>query len=129
MANKKIYNSKNIAKQIIDLEKSGKSDLAIKILQQKELRNLSRNILNILGRSTQKLDNYNMTKVYTKTKISEDVIENILKGENINSKNLKIIIDDKMSAGIKIKAGDKLIDATYSTMLKNELNKITNQIN
>jgi len=70
-----------------------------------------------------------MTKVYTKTKISEDVIENILKGENINSKNLKIIIDDKMSAGIKIKAGDKLIDATYSTMLKNELNKITNQIN
>jgi len=129
MANKKFYNSKNIAKQIIDLEKSGKSDLAIKILQQKELRNLSRNILNILGRSTQKLDNYNMTKVYTKTKISEDVIENILKGENINSKNLKIIIDDKMSAGIKIKAGDKLIDATYSTMLKNELNKITNQIN
>lgn len=129
MANKTIYNSKNIAKQIIDLEKSGKSDLAIKILQQKELKNLSRNILNILGRSTQKLDNYNMTKVYTKTKISEDVIENILKGENINSKNLKIIIDDKMSAGIKIKAGDKLIDATYSTMLKNELNKITNQIN
>ena len=42
----------------------------------------------------------------------------------IDTENSQIIIDKNLSAGIKIKSGGKVVDATLETMLENEIAKI-----
>lgn len=122
---KKSFNSKNLAVQIQSLISLGKSDLVMDLLKIDELKNLLPNILDILKRKNGKDTDYNQTKIYSKTGVDQDLLkklEKILKIDTgTQTESAKMIIDENMGAGIRIKKGDKLVDATLETMLKNSL--------
>lgn len=124
MANKKLFNSKNIAILIETLINSGKEDLVMQILQSQELKSLAPNILEVLKRKQVKIEDFNQTKIYSKTELKEKVLEQIASSTGINTQGAKIIIDEKMSAGIKIKSRDRLVDASLATMLEKGLEEL-----
>ena len=124
MANKKLFNSKNIANLIQTLLDNDKDDLAMQILKASELKNLLPNIVEILKRKNLKLEDYKVTKIYSKTELKEETLKEIGKILNINTQGAKIIIDTQMSAGVKVKSQDRLIDATLSSMLQKGLEEL-----
>lgn len=124
MANKKLFNSKNIANLIQTLLDNNKDDLAMQILQASEIKSLLPNVLQVLKRKNLKLEDYKATKIYSKTELKAKTLEEIGKILNISTKGSKIIIDEKMSAGVKVKAGDRLIDATLENMLQKGLEEL-----
>ena len=124
MANRKLFNSKNITYLIENLLDKGQVDLVMQILQSKELKSLSPNILDLLKRRQIKIEDYNQTKVYSKTEIAQKVLEQIGSQTGIDIAGAKIIIDENMSAGVKIKSRDRLIDASLSTMLRKGLEEL-----
>ncbi len=124
MSAKKLFNSKNIANLIQTLLDNGKEDLAMQILKASELKNLLPNIAEILKRKNLKLEDYKATKIFSKTELKAKALEEIGQVLKINTESSKIIIDDKMSAGVKVKAGDRLIDATLSSMLQKGLEEL-----
>jgi F0F1-type ATP synthase delta subunit len=120
----KTFNSKNLSKQIEQLISLGKVSLAIDILKAKELSRLLPNILNTLKKKNEKKKDFEQTKIYSKTDLDKSVLEKLEKNLSIDIKSSKLIIDETMSAGVKIKAGDKLVDATLETMLENAIEDI-----
>ena len=124
MASTKTFNSKNFSKQIESLLSLGKVDLVIDILKTKELQSLLPNILENLKRKAEKKANYNQTKIYSKTDLDKEslkLIENVLK---VDTNNVKIIIDESVSAGFILKSADKYVDASMETMLQTEIEKL-----
>lgn len=124
MSNKKTLNSKNFSKQIDSLLAIGKEDLVIEILKAKELRSLMPNILDNLKRKKEKSDNYNQSRIFSKTDLDRDLLEKLQKSLSVDTKNAKIIIDENMSAGFVLKSADNYIDATLETMLRSEIEKL-----
>ncbi len=124
MANRKLFNSKNIVYLIETLLSQGKEDLVVNILNSKELKGLTPNILQILSRKNIKLKEYDSTKIYSKTELRKEVLESLSSKLDIDTKGAKIIIDENMSAGVKIKSRSRLIDATLSTMLEKGIKEL-----
>jgi F0F1-type ATP synthase delta subunit len=125
MANSKIFNSKNISKQIEALLSLGKVDLAVDILKSEEIRSLLPNILNTLKRKSKKQEDFQTTKIFTKTDLDKDLLKELGEILKVDTSNAKIIIDQNISAGIKLRSGDRYIDATLDTMLENAIQSIT----
>ncbi len=126
MTNRKLFNSKNIVYLIENLLQSGKEDLVMQILKQKELKSLTPNILNLLKKKDLKLEDYNATKIYSKTELKKEVLESLSLSLGIETKGAKIIIDESMSAGVRIKSRNRLLDATLSTMLQKGVEELIN---
>lgn len=124
MANIKTFNSKNLSKQIQSLIRLGKEDLVMQILQANELKRLLPNILDILKREEIKKEEYQSTKIYSKTNISDEALKDLQKILEVDTKKTKIIIDGNMSPGVKVKSGDKIVDATLETMLQKKLEEL-----
>lgn len=124
MANIKNFTSKNLSTQIESLLKIGKFDLALEILKAREIQNLLPNILKTLKRRTEKKEDFKKTKIYSKTSLNKNLLEKLQEILKIDTENSQIIIDKNLSAGIKIKSGGKVVDATLETMLENEIAKI-----
>ncbi len=124
MANAKNFTSKNLSIQIENLLKIGKVDLVVDILKAKEIQNLLQNILKILKRKSDKKEDFEKTKIYSKTSLNKNILEKLQEILKIDTENSQIIIDKNLSAGIKIKSGGKVVDATLETMLENEIAKI-----
>ena len=121
---KKNFNSKNIANKIENLVALGNTALAVDILEAKELKHILPNLLKTLKRKTQKKNEFEQTKIYSKTDIDKNTLKKLEKTLSINLKNTKIIIDESVGVGIKIKVKDKLVDASMETMLESAINKI-----
>lgn len=128
MASKKDFNSKNLSNQMQTLINLGKGDLVMEILKAKELQSLLPNILNSLKRKRQIKSDYYQTKIFSKTDLDKDILkklEDTLKIDITSAeKSAKIIIDENMSAGVKLKSGDMLIDATLETMLQKAIENL-----
>lgn len=127
MSTKKNFNSKNLSIQIESLLMIGKTDLVMDILQAKELKGLLPNILKTLKRKQERKADFDQTKIFSKTDVDKEVLKKLEKTLSIEEKNTKIIIDNNLSAGIKIKSGGKVIDATLETMLQNQIEKLLAQ--
>lgn len=128
MANHKTFNSKNLSAQIETLIKLGKVDLVVDILKAKELRGLLPNILNTLKRKEDKKADFEQTKIYSKTDLGPDLLKKLEETLSVDTKSAQIIIDENLSAGLKIKSGGRLIDATLETMLQHEVEKLLAKI-
>ncbi len=124
MANTKNFTSKNLAIQIESLLKLGKFDLAMDILKAKEIKGLLPNILKTLKRKARKKEDFEQTKIYSKTSLNKNILEKLQKILKVDTANSQIIIDKNLSAGIKIKSNGKVIDATLEIMLEKEIEKI-----
>lgn len=125
MANRKLFNSKNIVNLLENLVDAGKADLALQILQVSELKNLQPKLIEILRRKNLKLQDYNQVKIYSKTELKDEALRAIAVKLNVDvGGDTKIIIDKNMSAGVKVKTGDKLIDASLYTMLEKGLEEL-----
>lgn len=120
----KKLSSKNISSHIYSLLLAGRVDLAMDILKAKELASMLPNILNLIKRINAKSKEKNKTKIYSKTDIDKLILKKLEKILAIDVGESNIIIDDAMSAGIKIKSKDVSIDATIDAMLKNAIDKI-----
>lgn len=118
----KIYTSKNIAKQIIAMQKKNNIPLIESILKSSEIKSLLPKILHALKRYDQKQVSFNENVVYSKTKINDVVLKSLQ--EKLNLVEPKIIIDNTLSAGVKIRKKGYMIDATLTTMLEQALKKI-----
>jgi F0F1-type ATP synthase delta subunit len=124
MANRKLFNSKNIVNLIENLLQNGKQDLVMQILKKNELKNLLPKIIEILERKSLKETDYKLTKIFVKTELSSEALQKIGENLNIDTKGAKIIIDRNMSAGAKIKSRDRLIDASLETMLQKGIEEL-----
>ena len=124
MANTKNFTSKNLTTQIESLIKLGKFDLAVDILKAREIQGLLSNILKTLKRKMSKREDFEQTKIYSKTSLNGKLLEKLQEVLKIDTSNSQIIIDKNLSAGIKIKSGGKVVDATLETMLEKEIAKI-----
>ncbi len=135
MANRKLFNSKNIVNLLETLVDAGKVDLAMQILQVSELKNLLPKLAEILKRKNLKLQDYAQAKIYSKTELKDEALHEIARrlglvspplegGVAAGRGGLKIIIDKNMSAGVRVKTGDKLIDASLYTMLQKGLEEL-----
>ena len=125
MANRKLFNSKNIVNLLETLVDAGKVDLAMQIINVSELKNLLPKLAEILKRKNLKLQDYQQTKIYSKTELKDEALESIAKVLKVEvGGGAKIIIDKNMSAGVRVKIGDKLIDASLYTMLQQGLEEL-----
>lgn len=124
MANRKLFNSKNIVHLIETLLDAGKADLVMQILNVKELNNLLPRINAIFKLRNLKMQDFAQTKIYSKTELKEEVLKSLGEHLNINVNGAKIIIDENMSAGVKVKTESKLIDASLATMLQNGIEEL-----
>jgi hypothetical protein len=88
MANLKLFNSKNLSKQLENLFCSGKVDLAMKILESKELKSLLPNILNILRKVSRKKTYYSKMKVFSKTDLDQSLVEKLKKELKLEKKSI-----------------------------------------
>jgi F0F1-type ATP synthase delta subunit len=124
MANRKLFNSKNVVNLLETLINQGSVDLAIQIINVSELKSLLPKIKEILKRKNLKLEDYKQVKVYSKTELKDEALKEISKALKVDVNGGKIIIDKNMSAGVRVKSGDKLIDASLYTMLQNGLEEL-----
>jgi F0F1-type ATP synthase delta subunit len=124
MANKKTFNSKNLTSQLETLLSLGKADLVVDILKINELKGLLPNILKTLKRKSDKKGDFEQTKIYSKTELDQTLLKQLEESLKVDTKNAKIIIDQNMSAGVKIKSGGQMIDATLETMLTESVEKL-----
>lgn len=124
MANSKNFNSKNIARQIQSLVLAGKENLALEILKAEELKGLLPQVLQILKRQDEKKNEFNQTKIYSKTSLDKENLKKIEDLLRVDTKDAQIIIDKNMSAGVRIKSKDMLVDATLETMIQNSIEKL-----
>ncbi len=124
MANKKTFNSKNLTSQLETLLPLGKADLVVDILKINELKGLLPNILKTLKRKSDKKGDFEQTKIYSKTELDQTLLNQLEESLKVDTKNAKIIIDQNMSAGVKIKSGGQMIDATLETMLTESVEKL-----
>lgn len=124
MANKKTFNSKNLTSQLETLLSLGKADLVVDILKINELKGLLPNILKTLKRKSDKKGDFEQTKIYSKTELDQTLLNQLEESLKVDTKNAKIIIDQNMSAGVKIKSGGQMIDATLETMLTESVEKL-----
>ena len=79
MANRKLFNSKNIVNLLETLVDAGKVDLAMQIINVSELKNLLPKLAEILKRKNLKLQDYQQTKIYSKTELKDEALESIAK--------------------------------------------------
>ena len=125
MVNRKLFNSKNIVNLLETLVDAGKVDLAMQIINVSELKNLLPKLAEILKRKNLKLQDYQETKIYSKTELKDEALAEIAKVLKVEvGGGTKIIIDKNMSAGVRVKTGDKLIDASLYTMLQKGLEEL-----
>ncbi len=124
MANRKLFNSKNIANLIENLLENGKHDLVLGIFKRNEVTNLLPKILEILKRKSLKETDYKLTKIFVQTELSEEALKKVSSAVNLDLSSAKIIIDRDMSAGAKIKTRDRMIDASLETMLQKGLEEL-----
>ena len=92
----KSLNAKNLADKIKVLAELGKTDLAIALLESREMAPFLAQITSILKRQKAKLDEYNTCKILTSKELSDDALDSILNSINYQKgdKLVKIVSPD-----------------------------------
>jgi F0F1-type ATP synthase delta subunit len=88
------------------------------------LQGLLPNILKTLRKKSDKQDDLAQTKIFSKTSVDEELLKKLEKTLAIDTKNAKIIIDKNLGAGMIIKSGGLVVDASLETMLEKAIAKI-----
>jgi F0F1-type ATP synthase delta subunit len=104
-----------------NLVSSGKFEIAKEILNKKEIQSFLPQALEILKRKDKREILWNTCLVLSKTDLSLATLDMISKYVDTAKENIKVNIDDKMSAGVIIKNGSKYINATFNKVLDKAL--------
>ncbi len=126
------YSARNLAKSLLKLiqEDLGNQQKIIAsfldFCKEKKLTHLLPNILHYLKIEIKNDEDVKTLKIFTATELSDDIIKNIQKSCNSDTKSPAQIIQDKnIIAGFTAYYKNKIIDASLSNNLRLLKNKIT----